>query len=128
METLKVTRKQAKSLLERTFPDYNGRKFRVRFAETVTFYDLNYSGGTRNEYAAVKSDGESVALDGFNRAAPWNNPAEGSTVRLPVDVAIVEHSDFCGRDLGITIYLHPANASKWLADATDSLRMTEGAR
>ena len=115
---MKVTRAQAKPILERTFPNYNGRKVSVEFTDTVEFYDLNWDGGTCNQYAAVSTDGASRSFEGFNAAAPWNNPYEGAKVGLPENVAVVRHSDFCGHDCGITIYLHPANAPKWLASGS----------
>jgi hypothetical protein len=111
-EKIKVTKKEIKPILEASFPDYTGKKFTVEFAEKITFYDLNWDGGTKNEYCAVNFESESKHLpDNF---APWNNPIEGKTVIIPVDVLIVEHSYFCGHDMGIRIYANPVNAPKLL--------------
>lgn len=111
METIKITSKQAKPIVNITFPDYKGRKFSVKFSPTVTFYDTNWSGGTCNKYAFVRSDGKMAT---FAPPAPWMNPIEGATVDLPDDVLVVEHSYFCGQDCGITIYANPVNLPKWL--------------
>lgn len=111
MEAIKVTRKQVEALVNATFPDYTGRKFAVHFAENITFYDTNWSGGTRNEYAAVRVDGRTAH---FVAPAPWVNGLEGKTAPLPVDIVVVEHSIFCGKDCGITIYANPVHAPKWL--------------
>ena len=110
--TLKITRKQAQPIINASFPDYTGRKITLKFTETVCFYNLNWDGGSRNEFAAVAADGRHEVSDA---PAPWNNPIEGKRVSIPQNVLIVEHTYFCGQDCGITIYSHPANAPKWIA-------------
>ena len=111
-QPIKVSRKSVKPILDSTFPDYRGHKVRVQFAESVTLYDLNWSGGTRNQYASVRVDGRIGHVS--NAAPPWDNPIEGLSVRIPVDTLIVQHSDFCGHDCGITIYAHPSLAPRFL--------------
>lgn len=49
---IKINKAQARAIVEATFPNYKGRKFSVEFAETITFCDTNWSGGTRNFYYA----------------------------------------------------------------------------
>lgn len=109
--TFKVTKKQVANVVNRTFPDYNGRKFTVEAAEKVTFYDTNWSGGTCNKYAAMTRDGQTGF---FTAPAPWVNLLEGKTVDLPEDVIIVEHSHFCGHDMGLRFYVHPNALPKLL--------------
>lgn len=108
---MKLTRKQAKPILEKSFPEYNGRTISLEFVDHVTFYDTNWGGGTRNKYHAVRADGRTSRLV---VPAPWVNPVEGKTIDLPEGVLIVEHAIFCGHDCGITIYAHPMYAPKWL--------------
>ena len=110
-QTIKITRKQAEKILRATFPTYSGRKISLEFAQKVWFYDTNWGGGTRNQYAGIKADGTVAKL---NVPAPWINPIEGTSWELPADVLIVEHSIFCGQDMGIRIYAHPSNLPKWL--------------
>lgn len=108
---IKVARKEVKSIIEATFPEYSGRKIGVVFTDTVSLYDLNWSGGTCNKYAALSTDGK-VAHPHI--PAPWSNPFEGQSVNVPENAVIVEHSYFCGHDCGITIYANPAQAPKWI--------------
>lgn len=108
---MKLTTKQAKPITKLVFPDYRGRTYRLEFAETVTFWDTNWGGGTRNSYAAVRADGQSACL---SVPAPWVNPVEGQTIKLPPHVLMVKHTIFCGKDMGITISAHPSYAPKWL--------------
>lgn len=110
-QTTKLTRKQAKPLLDATFPNYNGRKIALEFTDKVTFYDTNWGGSSRNYYHAVKADGSNSRL---TVPAPWVNAIEGKTFDMTTGVLIVEHTIFCGQDCGITIYAHPQYAPRWL--------------
>jgi len=86
------------------FPSYRGRKFRLNTDGYVCFCDLNWSGGTRNSYSVVRlSDG--MVASGHNNFAPWSNPIEGKCIDVPSGYAIVEWTQFCGKDLGLRIYL-----------------------
>lgn len=107
--TRSLTRRQAEKIINATFPSYRGRKIRLELTKQVTFCDLNWSGGTRNSYAAIAHDGRTDRLD-MSRVAPWANPIEGRTIDLPPGVLIVEHSIFCGKDCGLHLYLNPASA------------------
>ena len=108
---LKLTTKQAKPIVQATFPAYRGRKFKIVFTTRLTFYDTNWSGGTVNKFAFVRADG---AVAKLFAPAPWVNPIEGRTEDIPEDVLVVKHSYFCGEDAGITIYAHPCHLPKWL--------------
>ncbi len=111
--TLKVRKGQVKDILAATFPDYRGRKFQIVFQESLRFYDTNWSGGSRNEYAFVAADGRTKHLA---VPAPWDNVAEGQRVELTPNVLVVRHSHFCGKDMGITIYAHPCYLPKYLPE------------
>jgi len=103
---IKVRKAQVKPLVEATFPEYKGRSFLVEFTPTVTFYDTNWGGGTRNTYRAVRVDGGTVGR--FPGFSPWDNPIEGKTVELPEGMVVVVHAIFCGQDLGLRFYAHPS--------------------
>jgi|SRR3990167_758128 len=107
----KLSKAQVRGILKATFPDYKGRKFSIEFRYQLTFYDTNWSGGTRNEYAFIRADGRQAML---NAPPPWINHYEGQTVGIPQDIIIVQHSMFCGQDCGITLYANPCNMPNWL--------------
>jgi len=109
--SIRLRKAQVKDIVKATFPEYKGRTFRVEFTARVSFYDTNWGGGTRNSYAAIKSDGRTARL---SVSAPWLNVVEGKVVDLPADVLIVKHTILCGKDLGITIYANPVHLPKWL--------------
>lgn len=113
MDAIKLNTAQARPIVKATFPDYRGRKFSLEFTDRVCFYNVNWSGGSKNEYRLVNIDGRVGSLIGVN-AAPWDNPVEGQTMDLMPDVLVVKHVYFCGKDLGITIYAHYSLAPKFL--------------
>ena len=125
-ESIKVLKKDVWWIVSRAFPDYPGRKFRVHPSNTITFYDTNWGGGTRNAYAAVplsREDGRSVI---HHAAPPWDNPVEGRTVEIPRGVAVIEHSIFMGKDLGITVWVRPGDLAPLLPAGGQGLSgMTE---
>jgi hypothetical protein len=61
------------------------------------------------------------------RLAPWSPGRGDRVVELLPSIVVVEHSMFCGQDMGLTFYVHPDNAAKLLpvprADLTPLERM-----
>ena len=112
---MKITRKEAQPILKAINSDYAGRKISVKFTNRVSFYDTNWGGGTRNQYTAVNMNTSKAST--FYAPAPWINPVEGQSIELPENILIVEHSHFCGRDMGITIYAHPSRKQLFLKDS-----------
>lgn len=108
-EPVEITRKQALPIIERAFPEYNGRKIKVEFTEKMYFHDLNWHGGTHADYVVLRSDGTTRYLEAV---APWREAREGACVDLPPNVIVVRHYYFCGKDDGLTIYAHPSIAPR----------------
>jgi hypothetical protein len=99
-----VTKTSARdrALVSVAFPEFKGNKIFKRFEGEITFYDLNWSGGTKSAYRAVRLlDGKS---QGIPDLAPWANPIEGKRVTIPDGYAVVELSWFCGAGPRATIY------------------------
>lgn len=84
------------------FPEFRGRKIHVRQTGTVTFSDLNWSGGTRSWFVALQT--ETGRTNRLAVPAPWANPVEGKTVEIPQGVVVVEKSVFCGGSPSITLH------------------------
>jgi hypothetical protein len=115
----------AKLIVRASFPGYSGRKFKVEIHKNDSKFeiDLGMSGGTFSRFAFVKLDtmtGVNVNNmgqltnyfgNGFNRMP--------TPFQMPEGFAIVEHSHFCGSDMGITIHLLEANATKFIAAPVD---------
>lgn len=109
---MKIKKAQIAPLLQASFPEYSGRKFSVEFAEEVTLYNLNWDGGSRNEYAAISmEDGKIGALP---QRAPWDNQYEGQTITMNPNVVIACHTFYCGQDMGVKFYAHPSRQQQML--------------
>ena len=105
-----VTKKDIAPILNASFPDYRGRKFAVDASGSVTFMDICWGGGSKNTYHAVKLDTlESGRLASVSPFSDAFRVVEGASLDIPEDVVIVEHCCFCGKDLGIRIYVNPKN-------------------
>lgn len=114
--TIHVERSDVEPIIAVTFPFWQGKKVRVRAAESVTLSSLNWSGGSRNQYAGCsltegRATGDAAA---GNMAPPWDNPFEGKEVTLLPGLALVEHAMFCGKDHGLTIFVHPSMLARYL--------------
>lgn len=95
---------------------YSGKKFAVRVCESMTIpADAGlWSGGSRDLYNVVRfADGAQVRMPG-QAGSPWDGSRRDQTVTLTPDLCVVRHSDFCGKDMGLTFYIHPSNAAPLL--------------
>lgn len=95
---------------------YDGKKFKAHVVESVTIpsYAGNWNGGSRDTYRLVElaTGREMPASD--NNGAPWDRSRKDREIILQPGFAVVEHSIFCGKDMGLTFYVHPDNAAKLL--------------
>ena len=111
METAKLKKAEAWPIVGKVFPNYRGRKFKLQFTETIMFSNIHWGGGSRNRYGFVRADRETAYLPA---SSPWDSPFEGKRMDLPQEILVVQHTFFCGKDLGCTIYAHPIWAPKLL--------------
>lgn len=108
--TINVKRKDIAKIVAATFPDYKGRKFKIEARSQVTLTDLNWSGGSRSQYRTCTLGGNYIGgADKYNAQAPWAHQAENATVPIPPGAVVVRHTLFCGKDLGLTVYVNPAD-------------------
>ncbi len=115
MTTIHIEPKDVAQIIATTFPGYRGKTVKVTASETVSLYDLNWSGGSRNQYRTCTIDGQPMgSADRFNAMAPWDNVAEGKSLPIPQGFVCVEHSIFCGKDTGLTVYVNPADMPRYL--------------
>jgi len=93
-----------KKIIQRTFPDYKGRKVNLCPQEHPLDVKSYWSGGTRSYFVFYN-----LTLDQTQempQQSAFDMPVQGAdAVMLPSDVICVEHCYFCGSDLGIRIHL-----------------------
>lgn len=95
---------------------YSGTKFQVIVCESVTIpADAGlWAGGSRDTFSAMRvADGAAIPFPG-QQSAPWDASRTDRKVPLQPGFAVREHSHFCGKDMGLTFYLHPTDAAPML--------------
>lgn len=100
----------------KAFPGYSGKKFKVETFSGPMELRSYWDGGSRDYYVIIN-----MKL-GKAKAVPENG-IQGKTFRiskLPEGFAVVRHSIFSGKDMGITIYVNPENMSKMLPKPDDT--------
>lgn len=100
-EALSRANPMVKRVLAATFPLYRGRKIKARTWTGPKRLQNYWDGGTRSYYCAVRV--EDGAIAGFGTDNPFQRSAH-EPVDLPAGVLLIEHSIFCGKDMGITIW------------------------
>jgi len=92
---------------------YTGNKFKVVVAESVTIpADAGlWSGGSRDHYQVVELFSSERRNAPNQHLDPWTSARQDRKVELKDGYAVVEHSIFCGKDLGLTIYINANNAA-----------------
>jgi hypothetical protein len=107
---------------------YNGKRFQAEPAESVTIpsYAGLWDGGSRTTYSAIElATGRTVPVSD-NMSAPWSDKRQDVTVPLKSGFAIVKHSIFCGKDMGLTFLVHPSDIVKLIPEQPkDDLSATE---
>lgn len=110
---IEIPTKQIKALADAL--GYRKRKVIVLATEEVVMYGLNWDGGSRNEYHAVRLDDFAVSSKPqMNFPAPWKNTYEGARVALLPGLAVAKTGTFCGKESVMTLYVHPASMPKLL--------------
>lgn len=95
---------------------YTGKKFQVVVTESVTIPAEAglWFHGSRDLYKVVelfsgrRQEAPNQHLD------PWTSARQARKVELRDGYAVVEHSIFQGKDMGLTIYINPVNATAFL--------------
>ena len=100
-----------KRLARAVFPHYRGRKFSFQVVETVALTGTYWDGGSRSSYGGVSLADYSAAT-----VPQFGGPTQAPTVEVTPGMVVVEHSIFCGRDTGITFYVHPSDAPQLLPE------------
>lgn len=95
---------------------YNGKKFAVEVTESVTFHaeDLQWHGGSKVSVEIISlENGMCFGTVGANFA--------DTIIKTVPGLAIRKHTMFCGKDLGITLIVHPDNAASLALPPADEL-------
>jgi len=119
MNYIHVERNDVPSIL---IPDfYTGRKFKIAVTGNfqIPFDHGAWNGGSRDTFRVVNmTTGESVSLDDTESGMlAMRDPKADRSFTMVPNYAIVRHTIFQGKDVGITIYVHP--------DSINAIRLPE---
>ena len=101
-------------ILRATYPDYRGRKVYVDPSDGPVDVRSYWSEGSRDYFVAVDLRTMRTIAVPQNGTPFDGGPLSPNGVIPPVGYAIVEHSIFCGKDVGITIHVHPDSMPRFL--------------
>jgi hypothetical protein len=135
MQTIYLTGKEpmVRDIARATYPTYAGNKFKLAISDGTVNCASCWGGGSRDYFvflnlATMERTGTMPAQSAFDRKVDGLD-----AVPMQPGFAIVEHSIFCGKDMGLTIHIHPDNATPLLpapnelsADESTCLKYTCG--
>jgi hypothetical protein len=109
-----------KQVLRATFPEYRGRKVRIREYDGPQTLTVCWDEGSRDSVKVIVFDRGVGSLHG---GSPFTNPM-GCLARVdqPAGSLLVVHSISCGRDVGITITARPGERDLMAGDLAGLLR------
>jgi hypothetical protein len=95
---------------------YTGNKFKVVVTESMTIpADAGlWSGGSRDHYQVVELFSAERRSAPNQHLDPWTSARQDRKIELRDGFAVVEHSIFCGKDMGLTIYINANHAAALL--------------
>lgn len=108
------------AVARKAFPSYSGRSFKVSVHDAGGMSLTSYwDGGSRDYYVIVRlSDSKQLPIP--QNGTPFDPYGYGIEMPLPApDFAVVEHSIFCGKDMGLTVHVHAENAAKLIPAPVD---------
>ncbi len=98
---------RVKRVIQDCFPAYRGRKVRLS-TYIPKQIDSYWDGGSRDYFCWYQPTTRKIFHVHSNH--PFfeaNQPRVINEETIPEDVLLVEHSIFCGKDVGITIHVKP---------------------
>lgn len=110
-----ITDPAIRKMVRACYPQWKGRKIKIEPATRYQMMDY-WSEGSRNYVTAYHLESGATKHPSAMTHSPYNQAAHAE-VQIPEGIALVEHAIFAGRDMGIRIYVNPANLAKLLPAA-----------
>lgn len=112
MSTIHTDAPEVRKIAQAAFPDYTGRKFSVSPFSGPMRLDSCWEGGSRSYFVILNLDTMQHAPVPEN-GTPFSNGGQIlQCSELPLNMAVVEHRIFLGKDAGIAIMVNPANLNR----------------
>jgi hypothetical protein len=95
---------QVKLVCQKAFPNYRGRRIRIEFDVKSINMRSYWDGGSKSSYAIVELS-TNKTLHAPSSHPMFDKQVEGiDSFNIPEGYVIVQHTIFCGKDLGLTIH------------------------
>lgn len=117
---------EVKQIAAMAFPSYHGKTFSVEPLTGPMRLDSYLSGGSRDYYVMIDlASGRNIAIP--ENGTPFSNGGQVFNLEngLPDGVALVQHTIFSGKDLGITVYVSPNNLNRMALPQPAELSLAE---
>ncbi len=105
---------EVKAMAHTAFPSYTGRKFKLDNSGRPVNMTSHWDGGSRDQFVILQLG------SGQTKPVPQNGTMfdhiNVQDTAVPPGFIIVEHTIFCGKDLGITFHVNPETALGFLPD------------
>ena len=99
--------------------EYKGRKFQMEAMQQVSC-NSHWEGGSRSYYARVNL--QDATFEVYGQSGTMFDRTPIPVVTLDEKTAVIEHSIFCGKDMGIRIIVHPSIMPKLLVTGDELSR------
>lgn len=109
-------------IVEIAYPGYKGRKIRIAPFSKMSINSY-WSGGSRDYFVFVNLLTKQVFETPQNGTMFDSHSLECN--HLPENIALIEHSIFCGKDCGITIYFPPTQFNALLPSSPQEISEEE---
>lgn len=86
--------------------DYNGHKVDVEISDAKMYLQSFWDSGSKKEFYCFDMSGKHIPIIVQNAPLPFYDGPKADYIPSP-DRFIIEHSTFGGKDMGLTVYLHP---------------------
>ena len=108
---------------------YKGKQFSAQVCTEIEIdnHAGYWDGGSRTTFEVVRHDGKRLSLCDTSQHPLFKRPGETSYKMVPGFV-IVEHSIFCGRDMGLRFHVHPDDVVKMLPNMTQEESLSRDAK
>jgi len=115
MNKIYTNHPDVKKIALSAYPNYNGKKFSVSVTDNPIDTRSSWEGGSRDYFVFLRLDNLSTfEIPSQSAFDAKIKGAEG--VSLVNDMVCVRHTFFCGKDLGITVYVHSSNAPAFIEE------------
>jgi hypothetical protein len=120
MTTIHTNDSAVEKIGRAAYPDYKGRKFRVKVVSDPINVKSYWDGGSCSFYRFIKLADADAVFEVPAQHPMFDAQIKGAdAVNLVPGLACVKHSIFCGKDMGLDILIHPENAPRLLPAKVD---------